>query len=640
MRRIACIAFLAVFVTAGAVAQDATETLDLGEAVITGVPWAPSALSPAAATVILDADDIASSGASHLGELMETVPGMVVRSYGYAGSARTASVRGGAGGHVVVVVDGVRLNDARTGSVDLSSVPLSGVERVEVLRSGSSALYGSDAIAGVVYVKSARTGDPALSFDASTTMYPIANTAGLDAWLAAEALSMAGRTRLGSVTLSAAAGLDRAAEAQAVADEDAGYLMRDNAGLLAVHGTVGAVIPASVGIITASAFGRYADKGVPGSLDYPSSVASQTEYEARGATSWGTDALFGGAASLDVLVSGAWSRLEYVNPDYAQDDAHDTLGADLGIRSGVLIGPALVKIGVEAGADGATSTKIGEQSRLFGGVYAIPEMELGDIIIVPSFRFDAYSDFDAGISYGLGVSWKKGARDGALSLGISGASAYKAPALNDLYWPEDLWTKGNPDLAAERSWGTELNLQYAGNMEGISFTVEASPYARYVDDMISWLDPDGWMGPEPSSPVNIDTAIYTGADMSVSADIGAASLKGAYSYTLAKDIAGGVAFEDAPRLALVPLHTISAEVGVRVGSATATVDASFNAGRLDSSGEEMPDILLVGVGAGWEVLAGTVVGLSADNLLDTAYVENTGYPMPGMAVTLSVRFSN
>ncbi|HQO66963.1 MAG TPA: hypothetical protein PLI66_09500, partial [Spirochaetales bacterium] len=72
MRRIACIVAIAAVVAVGIGAQEAGEVRDLGQAVVVGV-WVPSELSPTAATVVIDAEEIAASGASTLDELLEAM---------------------------------------------------------------------------------------------------------------------------------------------------------------------------------------------------------------------------------------------------------------------------------------------------------------------------------------------------------------------------------------------------------------------------------------------------------------------------------------------------------------------------------------------------------------------------------------
>ena len=630
MHRIACLVVCAMFMASGAFAQVSPEAeqLDLGDATVRAELWTPSTLSPTAATVVLDAAAIAQSGAGNLAELLAAVPGLEVLDNGYAGSVRTAKVRGGSGGHVVVVVDGVRLNDARTGSVDLSGIPLAGVQRVEVLRSGASALYGSDAIAGVIYVSTARTGSSGFSVNMSTTAYPLAHAEGQDALLAGQSLSASGRLALGTVTLSASAGLDRAAETLPVASESS-YQLIQNTGLLGGYVDLGAIGAMFGGIGKISAFGRSSEKGVPGSTAYPSPKAGQSEQEARVIASWGTDALADGSISVNGDASGIWSRLNYTDPDAGIDDTHDSLGFEANLRSEMLAGPAVVRLGLSGSANTASSSTIGDRQRFFGGVYLVPELAFGSLTLAPSLRYDVYSDFAAGLSYGLGASWSTG----SLKLSANAASAYKAPSFNDLYWPADPWTQGNPDLDAERSWSAELGIDYSSVFGGTGFALSVSPYFRYVDGMINWADNGSFVW----TPTNINSAAYLGADLAATAAIGPAFASLSYSYTLAKNLSDGSGFTDAARLAYIPLHALKVEAGAQLGVVRASADVSWRLGRLASGGAALPDLLLVGLSAEAEALPGTFLGLKAANLLDEAYVENAGFPMPGLALTASLR---
>ncbi len=82
--------------------------------------------------------------------LLETTPGVHVRRFGGPGAPAEISIRGSSASQVVVLLDGVRLNSAQTGAVDLSTVPLDLLERIEVSRGAGSVQTGSDAIGGVV----------------------------------------------------------------------------------------------------------------------------------------------------------------------------------------------------------------------------------------------------------------------------------------------------------------------------------------------------------------------------------------------------------------------------------------------------------------------------------------------------------
>jgi iron complex outermembrane receptor protein len=115
---------------------------------------------------ILKRDDIERTGASSTEELVKQLSSLssagssttVANASGYGGgSIATVSLRGLGGARTLVLVNGRRVSvygggsaGAAGSSVDVNSIPLSAIERVEVLKDGASAVYGSDAIAGVV----------------------------------------------------------------------------------------------------------------------------------------------------------------------------------------------------------------------------------------------------------------------------------------------------------------------------------------------------------------------------------------------------------------------------------------------------------------------------------------------------------
>lgn len=111
-----------------------------------------------ASTTVVTADDIARSPARTLPEILSAQPGVQVRSlYGAVGGAgATIDMRGfGAAGtsNTLVLVNGRRLNDVDMAGVDLSTIPLDSVERIEVTRGNSGAvLYGDGAMGGVINI--------------------------------------------------------------------------------------------------------------------------------------------------------------------------------------------------------------------------------------------------------------------------------------------------------------------------------------------------------------------------------------------------------------------------------------------------------------------------------------------------------
>ena len=93
--------------------------------------------------------------------LLDESVGVQVRHFGGPGQASEITIRGSTGQQVVILLDGVRLNTAQSGTVDLSTIPLATVDRIEVLRGGGGTLAGSGAIGGVVNIVTKRTtGEP------------------------------------------------------------------------------------------------------------------------------------------------------------------------------------------------------------------------------------------------------------------------------------------------------------------------------------------------------------------------------------------------------------------------------------------------------------------------------------------------
>ncbi len=152
---IACGTTATALAMQSALAQDATTSLQRVE--ITGSSIKRVAAEGALPVQTITKADIVRSGATSVSELMQQLPSM----QGFTTSGE--SVGGGGGGimtaslhdigeqYTLVLLNGRRLAPRGSGStVDLNSIPLSAIERVEVLTDGASALYGSDAIAGVV----------------------------------------------------------------------------------------------------------------------------------------------------------------------------------------------------------------------------------------------------------------------------------------------------------------------------------------------------------------------------------------------------------------------------------------------------------------------------------------------------------
>lgn len=106
------------------------------------------------AITIIRGDDLAKGGPSALKEALQAVPGLSIYESGGVGGLSNVSLRGASPGQSLVLIDGIRVGDpsAIAGEVNFGSLALGDVERIEVLRGPQSALYGSDAMGGVINI--------------------------------------------------------------------------------------------------------------------------------------------------------------------------------------------------------------------------------------------------------------------------------------------------------------------------------------------------------------------------------------------------------------------------------------------------------------------------------------------------------
>ena len=163
----------------------ASEPSSGGEIVVTGSRIRRDPLSQEQPIVFVDQDDIAKTGLNSVNDVLQRLPsagGGFNSKFNNSGNLGNPPDGGGVGAgaaeidlrylgsrRVLVLVDGIRyVNGASAsgvpGSTDLNSIPDSAIERVEVLQDGASAIYGSDAIAGVVNIITKKNQD---GFDAS-----------------------------------------------------------------------------------------------------------------------------------------------------------------------------------------------------------------------------------------------------------------------------------------------------------------------------------------------------------------------------------------------------------------------------------------------------------------------------------------
>lgn len=142
---------LAISLCQPAFAQDPAPT-ELDEIVITDGLTAVELKKSGRAVTVITGEDIEKNRVRYVADALRLVPGFAVSRTGSAGGLTQVRVRGAEGNHVLVVIDGIEVNDNGQGEFDFGSLIADDIERIEILRGPQSTFWGANAMSGVINI--------------------------------------------------------------------------------------------------------------------------------------------------------------------------------------------------------------------------------------------------------------------------------------------------------------------------------------------------------------------------------------------------------------------------------------------------------------------------------------------------------
>lgn len=160
----ACVAALAPAFAANA--QTPLLAAGMERIIVTATRTAQPLDQTLAQATILTRDDINRAGFSSLAEFLQREAGLEMRATGGPGQPASIFLRGSNNTHTLVLVDGLRVGSSTLGATAFEHLPLSIIERIEIVKGPMSGLYGSDAIGGVVQIFTRHSDKPRLSLNA------------------------------------------------------------------------------------------------------------------------------------------------------------------------------------------------------------------------------------------------------------------------------------------------------------------------------------------------------------------------------------------------------------------------------------------------------------------------------------------
>ncbi len=447
-------------------------TLSPAPVALDGIETRAAGRTESAGTVRLSRESISTSTATTVGEALAALPGVVLRR-DHPGGAETVSVRGSATDAVLVLVDGVPLNDPLTGVADLSRVPLASVREIVVHRGAASASFGSRARAGAIEV---RTGPAPDGLRLRVGGGSLGNrSAGLAA---------AGRTGETTVSGGLAAARAHGRFAYTLPDAAGGRSgQRANADAESLAGWAGL----DAAQVSARASADWTHRGLPGAAYNPTRRARQTDWGLQMSLGSGRR---GDRVHLDGSAFGAFRSNRFADPAPPAGLAYDETARVRELGGSVRASAFGSELGVlEIGVDGrtlaVTATALDRDApRSAVHVGAFAGATLSPAARWPLLGARVRVDRDGWTSrWHATHALRAGLQRGALAIDLTHRSAFSPPTLADQFFAEGVAVRPNPALRAERTPSeVELSVRYgAGAWRG-----GASLYAGDVTDLIVW----------------------------------------------------------------------------------------------------------------------------------------------------------
>lgn len=171
--RYCTVAVASALIALPALANHAAQELD---EVIVSAPGDMTLKSTPHSVTVITRTDIEKASSSSLADLLSRQANMNLQSYFGTDKKTAIDMRGmgdTAGSNVLIMVDGVRRNEMDLSGADLSTMPLSQIERIEIVRGGGAVVYGNGAVAGVINIitKRGKSGEQSLTLEATRGSY-------------------------------------------------------------------------------------------------------------------------------------------------------------------------------------------------------------------------------------------------------------------------------------------------------------------------------------------------------------------------------------------------------------------------------------------------------------------------------------
>jgi len=589
-------------------------------------PRAQAAQDPTAAATVVEAERFAGE-VKGVAELVATAPGVAVHEYGGLGQLATVSVRGSTSSGVLVLLDGLPLNTAAGGGVDLSTIPRAWISRIEIARGAEGAAYGVGALGGVVNVVTRRPEPGTWSAEA---------TGGSFGTFAAAADGGAGGE---GWSLLAQASAERTGGEFPYELQRVGYTQPER------RSNNGAVRAGALVKLAARLGERRLDALAQISLGRRELAGWQNTSD----VDWQRDAR--ALAMVRLAAPGPLPGLllagrAHLRGDLLDLSLEDFFGGAVTRQRGGAAGLSAEALWAHrAGELRATVSADGEalSSDALGGTRAraslsaslAEELDLagGRLRIAPALRADRVGPF-GGLSAKLGASLRVA---GPVALRASAGTSFRPPSFAELYLQQGL-VMPNPDLRAEEGLGADAGVVVDGSLGLATLGAHATVYRDLIQYEAAAL---GRLVPRNAGRAFVTGLEAEAATAPLRAALGLA-LSAAYTLLVTENLRGSPE-EVGKELTFRPRHRLFARAAIAPGPTTCHLEAHFVSAQYEDArnfNSPVPAALVWNAGASVRALSrpDVRVHLEVRNLLDDRTLQEPfGGPLPGRMVMLTLR---
>ena len=551
---------------------------------------------------------------------LSQLPSLELRTYGGYAGVTSASFDAGFARHTKVLFNGVDLTDAQNGQVDLSSFPSFALRSLNY-RLNSGTTYGSGSIDGTLNINTKNSPNRVFysSGDYGFNQYGATYTMGREnskRTITIGKTSYDGDYKFKDSVTGSSKKRENNSLDQFFFAMNREFLVRDDL------------------IININSLTTKNTRGAAGSTSFPSILATRTdEYELYSLSFM----KFFIDSNLKIYINRSTNNQVYDDPNesFPVFSEHALDQSSFGLDFQKEINTNLdYQLSVKQKVDSISSTDLSNQelnssSASFLLNYTNNEK---DFKISPSTRFDKQSDNDK-LTYNLSFESVDQFLKDDLSyfdFRLDAGSSFQFPTLNDLYWPDGLYSAGNPDLKPEESDYFSVNM--TNNSVLGKFTVTAT--MKDYENLILWQPNESLK----YIPINVSSASRTTYNINFLKEFASSQLQISYNIYDSKDN------DMDEKLLYVPDYSANIFLSHNFNqSINMAFNYKYTGKRILQYGSDWSDqtdrdaygVLDFSVSKDFDTLKTSLI---VDNLLDETFESTLGYPEPGRSIKLVAEY--